>query len=68
MYLFYVLTHELDDSLVVLGVLVLQATTLDDLHRFKRYLDGLYRFAGNRGRENKALLLEVVLIGEYAMV
>ena len=39
--------HELDDALVVLGVLVLQATALDDLHRFKRYLNGFYPLALN---------------------
>ena len=39
--------HEFNDALVILGVLVLQATTLDDLHRFKRYLNGLYPLALN---------------------
>ena len=68
MYLFYVLMHELDDALVILGILIHQATALKDFHRFKRYLNGLYPLAGNRGRENKALLLEVILISEYAMV
>lgn len=50
LYLFYVLMHELDDALVVLGVLVLQTTTLDDLHRFKRYLNGFYPLALNASR------------------
>ena len=53
---------------MILGILIHQATALDDLHRFKRYLDGLYPLAVNRGRENEALFLEVILIGEYAMV
>ena len=68
MYLFYVLIQEFNDALVVLGILIHQASALKDFHRFKRYLDGLYPLAGNRGRENKALFLEMILVGEYAMV
>lgn len=68
MYLFHVLMCEFNDALVVFGVLIHQATALKDLHCFLGQLDGLYPLAGNRGRENKALLLEEVLIGEYAVV
>lgn len=35
LYLFHILMHEFDDALVVLGVLIHQATALNDLHRFR---------------------------------
>lgn len=53
---------------MVLGVLVQQATALDDLHRFKRDFDGLYPLASNPSREDKGVLLEVVLVREDAVV
>jgi len=34
LYLFHVLLYELNDAFVVLGVLVLQASTLKDFHCF----------------------------------
>ena len=50
LYLLDVSVYKVNDAIVVLGALVLQATTLDDLHRFKRYLNGLYPLALNASR------------------
>lgn len=64
----FVLVYKFNNTVVVFGVLIANATTLQNFQCFERHFYRFYPFAVYAGRKYKAVGLEVVFVGIHAMV